>query len=107
VCATTPVFSGRLVYLQFCEGFALPPFSTQGAPPSLLHVFFVVIAYYSVFFIFNLGGGQSVQGAMLIWPMVVCGSTTCCIAHLVLLFFPSSLGSGIWRWHGSPPGFSI
>jgi hypothetical protein len=30
----------------------LPLFSTQGALPSLLHVFLVVIAYYSVFFSF-------------------------------------------------------
>jgi hypothetical protein len=35
-----------------CEGFPLPPFHTQDAPPSLLHVFIVVIAYYSVFFFF-------------------------------------------------------
>jgi hypothetical protein len=58
-----------------CEGFPLPPsFSTQGAPPSLLRVFFVVIVYYSVS-LFSLGGGRYVQGAMLIWPRVVCGST--------------------------------
>jgi hypothetical protein len=28
---------------------------------------------FSFFFLFSLGGGQSVQGAMLIWPRVVCG----------------------------------
>jgi hypothetical protein len=37
-----------LVYLQFCEGFLSPTFGAQDAPSSLLHVFFVVIAYYSV-----------------------------------------------------------
>jgi hypothetical protein len=37
-----------LVYLQFCEGFSSPAFSAQGTPPSLLYVFIVVIAYYSV-----------------------------------------------------------
>jgi hypothetical protein len=89
-----------------CEGFPLPTFSTQGTPPSLLHVFFVVIAYYSVS-LFPLDGGWSVQGAMLIWPRVVCGSTTCSLAHLVVLVFPSNLGVGVWLWHGSPPGFSI
>jgi hypothetical protein len=81
-----------------------PPFGTQGIPPSLLCVFFVVIAYYSVFF--PVGGGQSVQGAMLIWPRVVCGSTVCHLAHLVVCVFPSGLGAGIW-WCRSPPGFSI
>jgi hypothetical protein len=48
-------------------------FSAQGTLPSLLCVFFV-IAYYSVS-LFSLGRGWSVQGAMLIWPRVVCGST--------------------------------
>jgi hypothetical protein len=67
----------RLVYLQFWEGFPSPFFSAQGAPPSLLHVFIVLIAYYSGS-LFSPGGGQSVQGAMLIWPRVVCGSTTYC-----------------------------
>jgi hypothetical protein len=42
----------------------------------LLCVFFVVIAYYSVFFLFSLGGGRSVQGAMLIWPRIVCATYT-------------------------------
>jgi hypothetical protein len=42
-----------------------PPllFGAQGIPSSLLHVF-IVIAYYSVS-LFSLGGGWSVQGAML------------------------------------------
>jgi hypothetical protein len=104
VGATTPAFSSWLVYLQFHGGFPLPPFSTQGAPPSLLYVFFV-LAYYSVS-LFSLGGDRSVQGAMLIWPRIVCGSTRCRLAHLVVCIFPSSLGAGIW-WRGSPPGFSI
>jgi hypothetical protein len=37
----------------------------QCAPPSFLHVLFVLIAYYSVS-LFSWGGGQSVQGAMLL-----------------------------------------
>jgi hypothetical protein len=52
--------------------------------------FFVVfVVDYSVCFLslFSLGGGQSVQGAMLIWPRVVCGSTTCRLAHLVVCTF--------------------
>jgi hypothetical protein len=41
--------------------------------------------------LFSLGGGRSVQGAMLIWPRVVCGSTTCHLAHLMVHVFPSCL----------------
>jgi hypothetical protein len=41
---------------------------------------------------------------MLIWPRVVCGSTTCPLAHLVVCFFPSSLSTGVWKRRGSPPG---
>jgi hypothetical protein len=54
---------------------SLPPiFGTQCAPPSFPCIFIVLIAYYSVF-LFSPGGGQSVQGVMLLWPRVVCGST--------------------------------
>jgi hypothetical protein len=83
-----------------------PLFSAQGTPPSLLHVFIVVIAYYSVSH-FSLGGDRSVQGAMLIWPRVVCGSTVYHLAHLVVHVFPSLLGVGIWQRPRGPPGFSI
>jgi hypothetical protein len=51
--------------------------------------FFQLLVYYSVkfsFSLFYLGGGHSIQGAMLICPRVVCGSTACCLAHLVLCF---------------------
>jgi hypothetical protein len=55
---------------------SLPPiFSVQCTPPSFPHVFIVLIAYYSVS-LFSSGGGRSVQGAMLIWSRVVCGSIT-------------------------------
>jgi hypothetical protein len=51
--AATPAFSGWHVYLQFCERLPLsPPFGSLGALPSLLRVFFFVIAYYSGFFLF-------------------------------------------------------
>jgi hypothetical protein len=89
-----------------CEGFPSPPLAAQGALPSLLSVFSVVIAYYSVS-LFSPGGGQSVQGSMLIWPRVVCVSTAYRLAHLVVCIFPSHLGTGFWQWHGSLPDFSI
>jgi hypothetical protein len=85
-----------------------PPrlFGTQDAPPSLLCVFIVLVAYYSVSLFFP-GGGRSVQRAMLIWPRVVCGSSAYHLAHLVVRVFPSHLGAGIWRHPRGPPDFSI
>jgi hypothetical protein len=84
-----------------------PLFGAQGTPPSLLCVSFLLlfIIQFGFFSIFSLGGGQSVQGDMLIWPRVVCGSTVCCLAHL----WSASLkpvGAGVWQ-HVSPPGFSV
>jgi hypothetical protein len=63
-----------------------PLFGAQCPPPSFLHVFFVVVYYSGFFSLFSLGRGQSVQGAILIWPRVVCGSTMCCLAHVVVCF---------------------
>jgi hypothetical protein len=103
VCATALAFSSRFVV----RDFPFPLFCTQGTPPSLLHVFLVVIVCYSgfFFFFFPLVGGQSVQGAMLIWPRVVCVSPVSRLAHLVVCIFPSHLGAAVW--HRKPPGFSI
>jgi hypothetical protein len=94
----------QLVYLQFWEEFPYPLLGTQCAPPSLQHVFIVLIVYYSVS-LFSPGEGQSVHGAMLFWPGVVCGSTAYHLAHLVCIF-PSHLDAGDWQSRG-PPGFSI
>jgi hypothetical protein len=60
----------------YSPGKDSPPllFGAESAPPSLPHVFIVLIAYYSVS-LFSPGGGLSVQGAMMFWPRVVCGST--------------------------------
>jgi hypothetical protein len=66
-------------------GRAPPPFSgAKDAPPSLLHVLF-----FSCFFIIQLaflqGGGQSVQGALLIFPRGGCWDTACHLfAHLLV-----------------------
>jgi hypothetical protein len=64
----------QIVYLQFREGFPSPIFSAQCTPPSFPGVFIVRFAYNSVSLL-SPGGGRSVQGAMLIWPRAVCGST--------------------------------
>jgi hypothetical protein len=78
----------------------LPFFGAWCATPSLQRVFIVLIAYYSVS-LFSPGGDRSVQGAMLIWPRVVCGSTMYHLAHL-----PKPSGRGhLADW--GPPGFSI
>jgi hypothetical protein len=59
---------------------SLPPiFGAQSALPFFPRVFIVLIAYYSVS-LFSPGGGWSVQGAMLLWPRLVCGSTA--VPHL-------------------------
>jgi hypothetical protein len=55
--------------------FLPPPFGAQGTPLSFPHVFIFLIAYYSIS-LFYPDRGWSVQGAMLFWPRVVCGSTT-------------------------------
>jgi hypothetical protein len=69
----SPARPGLFIYITGRES---PPllFGAQGAPPSLLRVFIVLIAYYSVS-LFSTGWGGSVQGAMLLWLRVVCGST--------------------------------
>jgi hypothetical protein len=77
----------------------------QDALPTFLRVFFLVIAFYSVS-LFSLGGGRSVQGTMLIWPRVVCGSTVVPLSSPCGLWLPSHLGAAVWQC-GSPLGFSL
>jgi hypothetical protein len=79
----------------------LPPLWCSVRPT----LFIVLIAYYSVS-LFSPGGGLSAQGAMLIWPRVVCGSFVYCLSHLVCVF-PSCLGAGNWWPTEDSPGFSI
>jgi hypothetical protein len=86
-------------------GIALPHSSVLRALRPLCYMSFLLLFIFQFLF-FPLGGGRSVQGAMLIWPRVVCGSTTCRLAHLVFCILPCGLGAGVW-WCGSPPGFSV
>jgi hypothetical protein len=90
--AATPAFSSRLVYLKFPEGLLLSHLRHSGRPPPLCYVSFCCCCCLLslVFSLFSLHGHQSVQGAMLIWPSVVCGSTMCLLAHLVVCFFRAS-----------------
>jgi hypothetical protein len=101
-----PLRPGLACLFTVLEGIPLSLLWHSGRPTLFTSVFIVLIAYYSVS-LFSLGGGCSVQGAMLIWPSVVCGSTAYHLAHLVVRVFPSCLGTGIWWWPGGPPGFSV
>jgi hypothetical protein len=84
VGATTPAFSSQLLSLQFHEGLPLPPSSAIRVPRPLCYVSFCCCLFSLFFPLFSLDGGQSIHGVMLIWPRVVCGSTTCQLAHLVV-----------------------
>jgi hypothetical protein len=85
----------------------LSPSLVFRVPHPLFYVSLLLLLFITQFLFFSLCRSQSVQGAMLIWPRVVCGSTTYHLAHLVGRVFPSRLGTGIWQWPRGPPGFSI
>jgi hypothetical protein len=71
--------------------------------PSLLHIPFQFLVYYSVF-LFLWGRGQSVQGAMLVYPRGSCGNTTCCLfAHLLVCVSQAGLELAF----GGSPSFSM
>jgi hypothetical protein len=78
MCAATPAFSSRLVV----RDSPLPPLWCSRH--TALFATCLLCCYSWLFCFFPLGAGQSVQGAMLIWPRVVCGSTMCHLAHLVV-----------------------
>jgi hypothetical protein len=65
-----------------------PPLWSSGHPALFamcLFCFFQLLIYYSVFFLFSLGKGQSVQGAMLICPRKY---------HVLLICSPGGLPTG-------------
>jgi hypothetical protein len=90
--ACQPATSAVSVYWKF-EWRAAPCSSllllcSQSTLPPLLHVLFSSL-FIIQFFLW--GGGQSVQGEMLVYPRSGCGSTACCLfAHL--LFHVSQAG---------------
>jgi hypothetical protein len=61
VCHRSCLLWPSLFIYNSVRDFPSPPFGTQGAPPSLLCVFFV-IAYYSVYFSFFPGWGSVCPG---------------------------------------------
>jgi hypothetical protein len=96
------------VYLQFCEEFLSLTLRRSERPTVFATCLLLLLLWHIIQFLcFSLGGSRSVQGAMLIWPRVVCGSTLYRLAHLVVCIFPSHLGTAVWRRHESPPGFSV
>jgi hypothetical protein len=52
-----------------------PHSSALSAPHPLSHMSLLFLLLITQFLFFSPGGGWSFQGAMLIWPRVVCGST--------------------------------
>jgi hypothetical protein len=95
-----------LLYLA-CEGCPLPPLRHSGHPTLFATCLFRCYRLLFSFFSFFPGGGRSIQGAMLIWPRVVCGSTAYCLADFVVCIFPSCLGSAVWQQLRSSPAFSV
>jgi hypothetical protein len=103
MCATTPAFSSRLVLRDFPS----PTLRHSGHPAPLLCVFFCCYCLLFSFFSFFPGQGSVCPGGYAdlaqgcLWEYLVPLSSSC--GHV----FPSHLGTGMWRWHGSPPGFSV
>jgi hypothetical protein len=83
-----------------------PPLALR-APCPLCYMFFCCYCLLFIFFSFFPGWGSFCKGATLIWPRVVCGNTMWCLADLVVCVFPSPLGTAVWWWLRTPPGFSI
>jgi hypothetical protein len=73
-----------------------PSLRCSGCPAFFAMCLFLLlfIIQFGFFSLFTLGGGQSVQGAMLIWPRVVCGSTVCHLAYMEVC-----VSWGVRSWH--------
>jgi hypothetical protein len=82
-------------------------FSVLRVPHPLCYMYLLFLLLITQFLFFSLGGGQCVQGAMLIWTRIVCGTAAYHLAHFVVHIFPSCLGTSVWWWPGGPPDFSV
>jgi hypothetical protein len=86
VCATAPAFSGPACLFTVPGGIPLSHFSIQGAPPSLLLVLIVLIAYYSVSLFFPgwgsiCPGGYAALAHGCLWEYQILLSSFC-VPHL-------------------------
>jgi hypothetical protein len=88
-------------------GISPPSLWCSWCPALFATCLFCCYCLLFIFFFFFPWVGVGLFRAMLIWPTVVCGSTTSRLAHLVVLVFPSHLGTGVWWQRRSPPGFSV
>jgi hypothetical protein len=91
-----PLPPGSASLFTVLGGIHLPHSSVLRVPHPLCYVSLLFLLLITQF-LFCLGGGWSVQGAMLIWPRVVCGSNAYHLAHLVMHIFPCRLGMGDWQ----------
>jgi hypothetical protein len=83
-----PSLAGLFIYSSVRD-LPFPPLWHSGHPALFATCLFLLLLFiiqFGFFLFFFLGGGPSVQGATLIWPRVVCGSTMCHLAHLVFCF---------------------
>jgi hypothetical protein len=112
-----PLRPTRLVYLQSQEGFPSPNLQRSGRPtlfPACLYCSYCLLLSFSFF---SPDGGQSVQGAMLLWPRLVCGSTTAKLTWSVssqAVWVPATGGPGALlvspfnvRWRFSAPAGGV
>jgi hypothetical protein len=79
-----------------------PQSSALRVPHPLSRVSLLFLLLISQFLFFSLGGGRSVQGAMVLWPRLVCGSTAVLRSSPWVCVFPIYLGMGDWQPGGSP-----
>jgi hypothetical protein len=96
-----PSLAGLFIY-SLCGECPCPTLWSSGCPTLFATcLFFSAACLLFSFFHFSHGGGQSVQGAMLICSIEYHMPLICSPGGL-----PSRLEAGVWPC-GSPPGFSI
>jgi hypothetical protein len=98
-----PSLAGLFIYssMRDCPS----PLQCSGHPTLFATCLLLLLLLFIVqFFFFSFFPGQSVQGAMLILPRVVCGSTVCCLAHLVVCV---SLAIRSWRLVAQDPSWFL
>jgi hypothetical protein len=78
-----------------------PTLQSSGCPALFATCLFVVLFIQFFFSLFSLDGVQSVQGSMLIWPRVVCGSIACRLAHLEVCFSRAGRSWHLAAWEPS------